>query len=158
MATIVGSTGLGISLGEVARRRVVGHGGVLAVHQDLQKIFRTERNDGLAHNKIFHQLQWGRVARDRRLEGDVEFCCVGGHGVPMNHYTASDAERSRQGPQRIADRRVLDHEKMQIRQRVRRRHPVDYPVDPVPVTIHQLLRTCLDEDSVNWSNRVRKKG
>ena len=31
-------------------------------------------------------------------------------------------------------------------------------VQECPVSIHQLLRTCLDEDSVNWSNRARKKG
>lgn len=59
MATFVGSTGLGILLGEVVHRRVVERRGVLAVHQDLQKIFRTQGNDGLAQNQIFHQLQWG---------------------------------------------------------------------------------------------------
>jgi hypothetical protein len=75
----------------------------------------------------------------------------------MNHYTASDPERSRHGHQRFADRPVLDHEKMQIRQRVRRRHPVDYPVDPVPVTIHQLSKTGLDENPANWSNGAWKK-
>ncbi len=69
MAKIMVSTELGVCLGEGARRRVVEHGGVLAVRQDLQEIFHTPRNDGLAQNQVFHQLQWERVARDGRLQG-----------------------------------------------------------------------------------------
>lgn len=72
MTTILVSTELGIFLGEVARRRVAEHRGVRAIRQNLQRMLRMRRNDGLAQNYEFHQLQWGCLARDGWLEDDVE--------------------------------------------------------------------------------------
>lgn len=52
---------------------------------------------------------------------------------PRERYTVADAGRSCPGSYRFAERSVLDHEKMRIRQGVCRRYAANYPVAPVPV-------------------------